>query len=171
VYADHSGFFAALCAGLVACTLLAGCDKEPRHQAGVQEPSLAQQEVSPGTVAERDPGPEADTADDESRLLGDWKGESLVADKNSAAKDEVVVWHITRANEPGKVSIKADKIVNGKAITMGTSVWTYDKAQKTIVWENRVGVWKLTVKGDTMEGTLTLHSGQVFRRVSLRKSE
>src|SRR5262249_9032222 len=88
-------------------------------------------------------------ADDESRLFGDWKGESIVVAKNSVAKDEVVVWHISKAKEPGKVRVTADKIVNGQSITMGTGHWEYDKTKKTITWKNKVGVWKLSVDGNT----------------------
>jgi hypothetical protein len=109
-------------------------------------------------------------ADDESPLFGDWKGESIVVAKSSVAKDEVVVWHISKAKEPGKVRVTADKIVNGKSITMGTGDWVYDKTKKTITWKSKVGVWKLSVDGDTMKGTLTLTDRMVFRRVSLQRS-
>jgi hypothetical protein len=186
MYADHWGLFVPCRAGLVVCALLTGCHHDTRQQTGGQEPRLEQQEVSPGSGGATTPraasaaqqgqgqtsgkaGREAE-ADDESRLAGDWKGESVVVAKGTAAKDEVVIWHITKASEPGKVSVTADKIVNGKAITMGSGVWTYDKSQKAIVWESRVGVWRMTIKGDTMGGTLTLKDGTVFRRVSLERS-
>jgi hypothetical protein len=109
-------------------------------------------------------------ADDESRLFGDWKGESIVVARGSIAKDEVVVWHISKAKEPGKVWVTADKIVNGRSITMGASEWVHDQTKKTITWKTKVGVWKLSVDGDTMKGTLTLPDRTVFRRVSLRRS-
>jgi hypothetical protein len=119
--------------------------------------------TAPATEAKAD-------GDDESPLFGDWKGESIVVAKGSAAKDEVVVWHISKAKEPGKVRVTADKIVNGQSITMGTGDWDYDKSKKTITWKNKVGVWKLSVDGDTMKGTLTLADRTVFRRVSLQRS-
>jgi hypothetical protein len=109
--------------------------------------------------------------DDESRLFGDWKGESIVVAKSSAAKDEVVVWHFSKAKEAGKVTIQADKIVNGRTITMGTGDWDYDNVKKTITWKPPVGVWNLTIDGDTMKGTLTLKDGTLFRRVRLRKQQ
>jgi hypothetical protein len=110
-------------------------------------------------------------ADDESQLLGDWKGESIVVAESSVAKDEVVVWHISKAKEAGKVRVTADKIVNGRSITMGTSEWVYDRTKRTITWKNKVGVWKLSVDGNTMKGTLTLTDRTVFRRVSLQRSD
>ena len=109
-------------------------------------------------------------ADDESQIFGEWKGESIVVAKSSAAKDEVQVWHISKSKEPGKVRIRADRIVNGRSITMGVSDWDYDKTKKTITWKTRLGVWQLTADGNTMRGTLTLTDKTVFRRVSLKKS-
>jgi hypothetical protein len=109
-------------------------------------------------------------AGDESQLFGDWKGDSIVVAKNSAAKDEVVVWHIAQAREHGKVRVTADKIVNGKSITMGTGDWAFDKSNQTITWEIKGGVWKLTARGNTLKGTLTLTDGTVFRRVSLERA-
>jgi hypothetical protein len=108
--------------------------------------------------------------DDESQIFGEWKGESIVVAKSSAAKDEVQVWHISKAKEPRKVRVKADRIANGRSITMGVSDWDYDKTKKTITWKTRLGVWQLTADGNTMRGTLTLTDKTVFRRVSLKKS-
>jgi hypothetical protein len=193
VYADHVGFFAPFFAALVACALLAGCNKETRQKGDGPEPKPAQQAVSPSvrgpippnTVSatqpdkgqvpgESQPDRQSGTGgmDDESRLVGDWKGESIVVAKNTAAKDEVVVWHIARGSKPGKVFITADKIVDDKAITMGRGwEWEYDKTQKTIVSAQQGRVWRLNVKGNSMEGTLTEADQTVFRWVSLKRSE
>jgi hypothetical protein len=110
-------------------------------------------------------------AGDESQLFGDWKGASIVVANSAVARDERVVWHISKAKEPGKVRVTADKIVNGQSITMGTGDWVYDKTKKTITWKSKVGVWNLSVDGDTMKGTLTLTDRTVFRRVSLQRSD
>jgi hypothetical protein len=90
--------------------------------------------------------------------------------KNTPAKDEVVVWHIAKGREPGTLRVRADKIVNGRNITMGTLPFKYDKAQKTIVCEYRHGVWRLTVKENSMEGSLTLSDGTILRRVKLERA-
>lgn len=110
-------------------------------------------------------------AGDESQLFGDWKGESVVVARSSIAKDEVVVWHISRAKDPGKVNVTADKIVNGKTITMGTSDWEFDKTTTSITWKTNGGVWQLTATGNRMNGTLTLTDQTVFRRVSLERAD
>ena len=80
------------------------------------------------------------------------------------------MWHISKSKEPGKVRIRADRIVNGRSITMGVSDWDYDKTKKTIAWKTKLGVWQLTADGNKMNGTLTLNDQTVFRRVSLKKS-
>jgi hypothetical protein len=108
--------------------------------------------------------------EEESLLVGDWQGESKVAASNTAARDEVVVWHIARGPEPGKLTVTADKMVDGRAIAMGALQFRYDPAQRTILCENERGVWKLTLRESTLEGTLTLPDQTVFRRVSLERA-
>ena len=148
----------SLITGLVFSSLLSGCHRGAPQS---KEPSSAT------------PGPQvastAQAMNDESQLVGDWRGESKVQVPNTAAKDEVVVWHIAKGNALGRLSITADKIVNGKTINMGTLEFQYDPAQKTIICENERGVWKLTSKGNTLEGTLTLPDRTVLRRVTLER--
>jgi hypothetical protein len=130
------------------------------------------QPQSPTLVARSDATQQQQAAaPDESAFVGDWKGESLVVVKNSPAKDEDVVWHIAKAGKPGMLSVRADKIVDGRTISMGTLPFKYDKTRNMIVCEFKQGVWRLNVKAYTMEGTLTRPDGTVFRRVNLKKSE
>ena len=107
---------------------------------------------------------------DEQALFGDWKGQSIVVAKNSVAKDEQVVWHISPTKDAAKVRVKGDKIVNGRTITMGVGDWDYDKSNKTIRWKIPQGMWKVALDGNHLKGTLTLKDKTVFRRVSLEKS-
>jgi hypothetical protein len=123
---------------------------------------LAITTATAASYAKADPG--------KSQIYGEWKGQSIVVAKDSAAKDEVQVWHISPTKDPSKVKIKADRIVNGRSITMGIGDWDYDKSKKTITWKTRLGVWQLTLDGNTLKGTLTLNDQTVFRRVSLEKS-
>jgi hypothetical protein len=111
-----------------------------------------------------------DTAPDESRLVGDWKGESVVQAKGTAAKDETVVWHIAKAGGPGQLSVTADKIVGGRPVPMGTLGFRYDRARQAIVCEYAQGVWDLALKGDRLEGALTLPDRTVLRRVMLERA-
>ena len=106
---------------------------------------------------------------DAAQLFGNWTGESLCQVKNSPCHDEKVVYHISKSKDPGKVTITADKIVQDKAITMGTEDFLYDEKTRTLVNKTEHGVWKFTVKEDQMSGTLTLPDGTIYRRVSLKK--
>jgi hypothetical protein len=103
-------------------------------------------------------------------VLGTWKGESLCTVKPSACHDEVVVYEITTvAGSKDHISWKADKIVDGKQVNMGTLECTYESNTVTCDMPGR-GVWSLTVDGDVMTGTLKLSDGTLFRRVSAKRA-
>jgi hypothetical protein len=65
--------------------------------------------------------------------------------------------------------VSADKIVDGKAVNMGTLEFRYVEDQHALVCEYAQGVWRLSVDGEKIEGTLTRPDGSLFRRVALRK--
>ena len=157
--AGTTSFVFSLSAGLLIGALVSGCNQSSQHGT---EPSQGE----PGQPAPATPL----ASDDESLLVGDWRGESKVLAKNTAARDEVVVWHIARGSEPGKLIVSADKIVDGKAIPMGALDFNYDREKKQIVCDYKPGTWKLTVKGNTLEGTLTLRDQTVLRHVALEKT-
>src|SRR5262245_18466389 len=98
---------------------------------------------------------------DLSKLIGDWKGESLCVNKEKfpACKDEVVVYHFTEVKDkPNTVHLSADKIVNGKPEFMGAFDFVYDAKNQTLTSEyknERVHLLlEFVVKGDLMEGTM-----------------
>jgi hypothetical protein len=72
-------------------------------------------------------------------------------------------------NRSDVLFIRADKIVGGKAITMGTGPWKYDAVHRTLSFEWNRQLWLITQNGDRIEGTLTLPNGVVFRRMSLSR--
>lgn len=103
-------------------------------------------------------------------LLGDWTGDSICQVKGSPCHDEKAIYRISKAKEVGKVIIDAGKIVDGKPVSMGVLEFKYDKETGILLCEYERGVWRLTVKGNRMEGTLTLPDKTIYRRVSLKKS-
>jgi hypothetical protein len=106
----------------------------------------------------------------ESEAAGTWSGESRCAVRGTACRDETVVYSIQ--DVPGRsdaVFIKADKIVDGKPVTMGTGEWQYDRTRHTLEWRLPRQVWLLEISGARIEGTLTMADGTVIRRMSLRK--
>ena len=109
-------------------------------------------------------------AQDESKLLGDWRGDSTCVATGTACRDEKVVYHITKIpSKAGYVLVSADKIVNGAAINMGTLEFSYDPDKQTLACESAQGVWRITVDGNKMEGALTRPDETIFRRVTLKK--
>ena len=103
-------------------------------------------------------------------IAGIWRGQSFCEQKESACRDETVVYRVSLLQDkPGSFSVSADKIVDGKAVNMGTLEFRYIAAQNALVCEYAQGVWQLSVDGNKMEGTLTRPDGIVFRRVALRK--
>ena len=105
-----------------------------------------------------------------SDLVGDWSGSSLCQVKPSPCHDEKVVYHLSNPHDD-KITIRADKIVDGKPITMGSGDWTYQKSTRALTFEIPRGTWKLVVNGDTMEGTLAESDGTIFRKVHLSRSK
>ena len=58
----------------------------------------------------------------QAELTGVWRGESICVQQGTACNNEQVVYYVDAiADHPDQVQIRADKIVNGEAITMGTS--------------------------------------------------
>jgi hypothetical protein len=116
-------------------------------------------------------------ADDASELVGNWTGESICVGNNPACHDEKVVYRISKAStEPGKLIITMDKIVDGKPETMGVMDFKYDGEKRMLVGEFKNaryhGVWEFTVKGETMEGTLSLLPAKtIVRRVKVKKDK
>ena len=103
-------------------------------------------------------------------LVGDWSGTSLCQVKPSPCHDEQVVFRLSHPQK-GTITVQADKIVDGKPVTMGVGDWSYDPVSQALSWEIPRGTWKLVVDGDDMSGTLITRDNVVFRKVHLRRSK
>ena len=106
----------------------------------------------------------------ETQLAGTWIGDSICQVKNSPCHDERAIYRVSKPDEAGGVTIDMGKIVDGQPESMGVLVFNYDRESGTLISDQKHGVWKLKVNGDKMEGTLTLHDGTIYRRMSLRKT-
>jgi hypothetical protein len=105
-----------------------------------------------------------------SGVAGTWRGESVCATQASACHNERVIYYVKDVlNRPDRVFIQADKIVDGKPITMGSSEWQYDQTRGTLEWRMPRQVWLLKITDGRMEGTLTLTDGTIFRNMTLEK--
>jgi hypothetical protein len=109
---------------------------------------------------------------EKSGVAGTWRGESVCATDAPACHNERVVYYIKDIPDRSDlVVIQADKIVDGKAITMGTGRWQHDRVQHTLEWRMPSQVWLLKVTGSRIEGTLRFADGTVFRKMTLEKDE
>jgi hypothetical protein len=112
-----------------------------------------------------------------SKLVGDWRGESLCEGNRPACHDEKVVYRIAKPpDESGTVSIAAEKLVEGLPVTMGVLDFKYDGEKSTLVNEftrgNTHGIWFLVVRGNVIEGTLRLLPEKlVVRRLAVTKDK
>ena len=105
-------------------------------------------------------------------IAGIWRGQSSCEQKQSACREETVVYRFSPLQDkPGSFSVSADKIVDGKAVNMGTLEFRYVEDQHALVCEYAQGVWRLSVDGEKIEGTLTRPDGSLFRRVALHKEQ
>jgi len=112
------------------------------------------------------PDSKADTA-----LVGDWRGTSICVLRPSACHDEDSLYHVSPIGEkPGRFSMKADKIVDDKPVTMGTVECGYKPETKTLACDFDKGSLELLVEGDTMHGTMKLKDGTLWRRISFKKT-
>src|ERR1700674_1878026 len=106
---------------------------------------------------------------DLSKLLGDWTGESICAGNNPSCHDEKVIYHVSiAAGEPDKITIAAEKMVNGKPEPMGVLDLKYDASKQTLTGETQTAryhlLWEFTIKGNVMEGTLSILPDKTIAR-------
>ncbi|HKR28614.1 MAG TPA: hypothetical protein VJS11_14215 [Acidobacteriaceae bacterium] len=109
-------------------------------------------------------------AADASGPVGVWRGVSQCATDSPSCHNEQVVYYIEAI--PGRsdaFSVRADKIVDGKAITMGIGPWKYDPAHRTLSFQWNQQLWLITQDGDRFDGKLTGPNNVVYRRMSLTR--
>jgi len=112
-------------------------------------------------------------------IVGSWSGSSVCVDRQAApaCNDERVVYEISASpGKPDTVTANADKVVDGKRLSMGVLEFTHDA--KSGSWTSELetprvhALWRLTVNGAVLTGTLTLlPSRAVVRRIDLRKDK
>jgi hypothetical protein len=113
-------------------------------------------------------------AADVSDVLGTWEGESVCVVENPC-HTEHVIYDIVPRTGTNAVTVRADKVVNGKREFMGSIDCVYDPAQHRLacpVQGRKAGDWVFTVAGDIMTGTATLREGkQLFRNIHVKRQK
>jgi hypothetical protein len=105
-----------------------------------------------------------------SNPVGVWRGTSLCLVRPSPCNDEIVVYRITQLNASDSLSIDARKLVNGLEEDMGVlgCRLAAPGAQFTCTVPN--GVWRFTLRGDSLVGDLRLRDNTKYRNIHTARS-
>lgn len=116
------------------------------------------------------PASDPKSATEAAALVGDWHGDSICVVRPSACHDEDSLYHVSPiAEKPGYFSLKADKIVAGKPVTMGIVECHSQPEKKLLTCDFEQGSLEFSVDGGTLRGTMKLKDGTLWRRISLKK--
>lgn len=105
--------------------------------------------------------------------LGVWRGTSVCLVRPSSCNDEIVVYRITPLSARDTVSMDALKIVRGEEEDMGVlrcHVTTASSADAALTCPMPNGVWRFTVRRDSLVGELRLLDSTKFRDVHTSRS-
>lgn len=112
-------------------------------------------------------------------LVGDWRGDSKCQGNNPYCKDEVALYHFSEIeDQPTKVHLVADKLVNGKWEFMGQFDLDIDAANSTLRTEFPIprtggkGVLTFRVAGDKMDGIMMIYpENEVGRKIHVERNK
>jgi hypothetical protein len=103
--------------------------------------------------------------------VGTWRGQSKCVVTASACRDEDSLYRgVAVAGSQTKMTLTADKIVDGREISMGTSECSFslDTHVLKCPLPNGAAI-RFELKGDSLNGTMTLSDGTEWRRIALRR--
>ena len=103
--------------------------------------------------------------------LGVWRGTSICLVRPSPCNDEIAVYRITRANAGNGLSVDARKIVKGKEEEMGVLDCSFAGLAAQITCKMPNGVWRFTIRGDSLVGDLRLPDNTKYREVRASRSQ
>lgn len=102
--------------------------------------------------------------------IGVWRGTSTCLVRPSACHDEITVYRITSTKARDSVSLDALKIVNSKEEDMGVLACHHAAQSASFTCTMPNGVWRFTVRGDSLIGELRLPDNTKFRDVRAARS-
>ena len=88
----------------------------------------------------------------------------------SACNDEVIVYRVARVNASDSLSMDARKIVNGQEEEMGVLGCRFAAPASQMMCTIPRGVWKFTIRGDSLVGELRRSDDTKFRDVRAARS-
>jgi hypothetical protein len=119
-------------------------------------------------------------AEDRKEILGVWHGSSVCVDREAApaCRDEEVIYEFREMTPPvaGKLTVKADKVVEGKVVPMGVLDVVRDPGNETWSCDFQTprfhGLWSYTLRGkDELAGTLiSIPDRALLRKASAHRA-
>lgn len=97
--------------------------------------------------------------------VGTWRGTSLCQVRPSACHDENVVYRISRTTTRDSLALDGRKIVDGAEEEMGVLGCRFDARSARLTCPIASGVWRFTVRGDSLVGELRVSDGTKVRDV------
>jgi hypothetical protein len=97
--------------------------------------------------------------------VGTWRGTSVCRVRPSACNDEVVVYRLTRLKAADSVAFDARKIVRGAEEEMGVLGCRFAPRSGQLTCIMPQGVWRFTVRNDSLVGDVRLKDGTKYREV------
>ena len=102
--------------------------------------------------------------------VGDWRGISACQVKPSGCHDEDSLYHFKPGTKSEEFELQADKVVDGKPVTMGKGPCNYNAAGHLVCPVSGSGdTLSFDVRGDEMQGTMRMADGTIWRRISLKR--
>jgi hypothetical protein len=121
------------------------------------------------TIALATANPQSDTSSKQDSPVGDWRGMSMCQVKPSGCHDEDSLYHFRRA-QSGEFELQAEKIVDGKPVTLGKGPCNYDAARQLLCPVPGSGATlSFDVSGDEMQGTMKMGNGTIWRKIKLKR--
>ena len=102
--------------------------------------------------------------------VGVWRGTSVCLVQPSACHDESVVYRITRVKDTDSLSIDGRRIANGQEVEMGILACGFDARAGRVTCKMPQGVWRFTIRGDSLVGELRRPDSTKFRDVRTARS-
>jgi hypothetical protein len=102
--------------------------------------------------------------------LGTWRGSSRCVARQSACKDETVVYRIARKGLRDSLLVDARKVVAGQEEDMGSLACQINASRALITCAIPTGKWRFRVRHDSLVGQLRLEDGTWFRDVLATRS-
>jgi hypothetical protein len=110
-------------------------------------------------------------ADQRNTPVGTWRGESKCLVTPSACRDEDSVYRIAAVSQSQtKLTLTANKIVDGREINMGTSECSFVPDTHVLLCPLPNGnTIRFELTADSLHGTMTRSDGTKWRKIALRR--